>query len=195
MNGTPLDEARLGAWLDATLPGPAARATAEQIDGGASNIIYRVRRGERMFALRRPPTVKNDPTSNNMRRELTLLKALGKTSIPHPRLVAAGEDDSIIGVPFALMEWIDGFTPKTPLPEGFGDATAARRMAEGPDRRAGYRRQCGLAGDRAERLRQARQFPHDARSIAGLANWNARGRAICRISIRSATGCARTRLP
>jgi aminoglycoside phosphotransferase (APT) family kinase protein len=126
----PIDEARLGAWLDATLPGPSAAISARQIEGGASNVIYRVERGGRTYALRRPPAVKNDPTSNNMRRELTLLTALGKTRIPHPRLVAAGEDETVIGVPFAFMEWVDGFTPKSPLPAGYDTAKAKRGLAE-----------------------------------------------------------------
>jgi aminoglycoside phosphotransferase (APT) family kinase protein len=65
-----------------------------------------------------------------MRRELTLLKALGRTAIPHPRLVAAAEDDTVIGVPFALMEWVDGFTPRDPLPDGFATVGNARRLAE-----------------------------------------------------------------
>lgn len=130
MNAVPIDDATLAAWLDGVLPGPAAPLTATQIQGGASNIIYRVERAGATYALRRPPVVKNDPTSNNMRRELTLLKALAKTDIPHPRLVVAGEDDSVIGVPFALMEWVDGFTPRTPLAEGFDTPDGKAGLAE-----------------------------------------------------------------
>ena len=130
MNTETIDCTALGAWLDGLLPGPAAAVSATKIKGGASNIIYRIERAGKTYALRRPPTVKNDPTSNNMRRELLLLKALGKSDIPHPRLVAAGEDDSIIGVPFALMEWVDGFSPQAPFPEGFSTETAKRALAE-----------------------------------------------------------------
>jgi aminoglycoside phosphotransferase (APT) family kinase protein len=130
MTPQPIDEAALARWLDGAVPDAAGPLDVRQIQGGASNIIYRVERGGRRFALRRPPAVKNDPTSNNMRREITLLKALGQTDIPHPRLVAAGEDDSVLGVPFALMEWVDGFTPKAPLPAGFDAPGAASRLAE-----------------------------------------------------------------
>ena len=118
MAAPPLDEPRLQAWLDATLPGPSAAITVIPIVGGASNLIYRVERNGRSYALRRPPVVKNDQTSNNMRRELQLLAALGRTGIRHPRLIAAGEDETVIGVPFALMEWIDGFTPRSQTHKG-----------------------------------------------------------------------------
>lgn len=130
MKHLPLDSNKLAAWLDTMLPGPAAPVTATQIQGGASNIIYRVERAGKTYALRRPPEVRSDPTSNNMRRELTLLKALAQTDIVHPRLVAAGEDEAIIGVPFALMDWVDGFTPKLPLPAGFDTPEASRALAE-----------------------------------------------------------------
>lgn len=130
MKPVALDVAALSAWLDATLPDATGEAVVDQIEGGASNLIYKVERNGKCYALRRPPVVKNDPTSNNMRRELTLLKALGRSDIAHPRLVAACEDESVIGVPFALMEWVDGFTPKGTLPPGFETPTANRKMAE-----------------------------------------------------------------
>lgn len=125
-----LDSEKLGAWLDGVLPGPATPLTVTKIKGGASNIIYRVERGGHTYALRRPPVVKNDPTSNNMRRELTLLQALAKSDIPHARLVVAGEDDSVIGVPFALMEWVDGFSPQVPFPAGFSMPETKLALAE-----------------------------------------------------------------
>lgn len=130
MTQVPIDSPELQQWLDEALPGPGATATVTQVEGGASNLIYRVERGGQTFALRRPPLVQNDPTSNNMRRELTLLKALGRSGIPHPRLIAACEDTAVIGVPFALMQWVDGFTPRTPLPAGFDTPDAARGLAE-----------------------------------------------------------------
>lgn len=130
MKQTEIDSRRLAAWLDSALPGPAAPIGVTQIKGGASNIIYRVTRADKIYALRRPPVVKNDPTSNNMRRELVLLKALGQTEILHPRLVAAGEDEGVIGVPFALMQWVDGFSPQAPFPDGFSSIESKRALAE-----------------------------------------------------------------
>lgn len=125
-----LDTKRVGEWLDTALPGASAVAKITQIQGGASNLIYRVERGGQTFALRRPPAVKNDPTSNTIRRELKLLKGLSKSAIPHPRLIAACEDTDVIGVPFALLQWVDGFTPRNPLPAGFDTPDAKRAMAE-----------------------------------------------------------------
>ncbi len=131
MTQVPIDATKLTAWLDANLPGAAAPATVTQMEGGASNLIYRVERGGQAYALRRPPEVQNDPTSNTIRRELRLLSALGKSAIPHPKLIAACEDSDIIGVPFALTQWVDGFTPRDPMPPGFETPEAARALAEG----------------------------------------------------------------
>ena len=130
MNEMASDVGKLSQWLDTVLPGGPAAVDVKQIKGGASNVIYRVQRAGKTYALRRPPSVKNDPTSNNMRRELTLLKALGRSEIAHPRLVAACEDDAVLGVPFALMEWVEGFSPQAPFPEGFSTPEAKRAMAE-----------------------------------------------------------------
>jgi aminoglycoside phosphotransferase (APT) family kinase protein len=124
-----LDTAALTGWLDARLSGHAD-IRVESIQGGASNLIFRVERGEEAYCLRRPPLVSNDPTANNMRRELVLLRALSSTSIPHARLIADCEDDSVIGAPFALMQWVDGVAGREPLPDPFaGDPLVRRDMA------------------------------------------------------------------
>ncbi len=130
MSSASIDAVRLTQWLDATLPGPGAPAIFTQVEGGASHLIYRVERGGQTFALRRPAAVQDEPTSNTFRRELRLLAALSKSAIPHARLIAACEDTGLIGVPFALLRWMDGFALRDPRPEGFDTQEAARSMAE-----------------------------------------------------------------
>jgi aminoglycoside phosphotransferase (APT) family kinase protein len=118
--------ARLESWLESTLGADALPFSLTPVQGGASNLTYRIERSGRSYCLRRPPLVSNDPSSNSMRRELQLLRALSRTTVPHPRLVAACEDETILGAPFALMEWIDGFTAKDPLPEPFASDVNVR---------------------------------------------------------------------
>jgi aminoglycoside phosphotransferase (APT) family kinase protein len=120
----------LQSWFDRTIGVEALPLKITSVLGGASNLTYRIDRGPRSYCLRRPSLVANDSSAHAMRRELLLLRALGQTIIPHPRLVAACEDEKVLGTSFALMEWIDGFTAKDPLPEPFGSDTVVRqRMA------------------------------------------------------------------
>jgi len=122
-----MNEERLLAWIDDKIPGRGEALSVVRAPGGASNIIFKLERAGQQYALRRPPKVANDPTSNNMRREIGLLQALKATDIPHPRLVAACLDAEVIGAPFAVMEWVDGFTPRDPLPAAFDAHPNARR--------------------------------------------------------------------
>lgn len=123
------DAGRLGQWLRETLDIDGLPGISP-VQGGASNLIYRIDVGGRRFALRRPPAVANDASSNNIVREMTLLRALAKTPVRHTRLVAGCEDREVIGVPFELLEWNTGFTGKAPLPAFVaGDASQRRAMA------------------------------------------------------------------
>lgn len=120
------DVARLRTWLEHAV-GPGGDLTIMPVQGGASNLIYRIERDGRSYALRRPPAVANDASSNNILREITLLRALASSDIPHTRLVAGCDDPHVIGAPFALLEWHPGFAGKDPLPAFIADDQAARR--------------------------------------------------------------------
>lgn len=123
-------ENQIRPWIEAALPSGSGNLKIRQIEGGASNLTYKVEWNEQRLFLRHPPAVSNDPSANNMSRELKLLRALGRSDVPHARLVAGCDDATVIGVPFALMEWIDGVPGKDPLPSDFdGDPHARRHMA------------------------------------------------------------------
>lgn len=120
------DRLRLRTWMREQLRA-ADELSIEPVQGGASNLIYKLTFGERSFALRRPPLVSNDATSNNLLREIRLLRALAQTDIPHTRLVLACEDAGVIGAPFEVLEWHGGFAARDPLPAPFDSDPAARR--------------------------------------------------------------------
>lgn len=117
----------LQAWFDSQVPGRLGPLTLTQIRGGTSNAMFRVERNGETYALRRPPKLSNDPSANNIRREIQLLTALGKIDVPHPRLIAASLENDIVGTPFAVLEWVDGFTPISPYPEPYKSDPAMRR--------------------------------------------------------------------
>lgn len=123
-----LDTGRVRAWLDAEL-GDRQPVTVEAIATGASNDVYRLRRGGDRLVLRRPPAGHHDPDLADwiVLREARVLRALEGTGVPHPRVVAACDDPGVLGSNFYVMEEVDGFTPKDPLPPPFDTDVAARR--------------------------------------------------------------------
>lgn len=61
-----------------------------------------------------------------MAREFRVLSALEGTPVPHPAAIALCEDDAVIGAPFYLMEHVDGFPARLPLPPPFDTDASAR---------------------------------------------------------------------
>lgn len=113
-------------WFDERLGGTAALQLS-LVDGGRSNSLFRAERRNSHFAIRRPPPIPSDKTSHNLERELRLLTALKQTDVLHARLLGGCLDESLIGGPFVVLEWIEGFRPRDPMPDRFGHDAALRR--------------------------------------------------------------------
>jgi aminoglycoside phosphotransferase (APT) family kinase protein len=62
-----------------------------------------------------------------MRREARVLAALEGSDVPHPGLIAACEDEGVLGAAFYLMEPVRGFNPTTGLPPLHASDPAIRR--------------------------------------------------------------------
>jgi len=114
--------AGLARWIrDNGLPGAGEDLTVELIQGGRSNLTYRLDfrpRGEPQapvtrLVLRRPPLGHVLPTAHDMAREYRVLSALNGTAVPVPLPVALCADTEVIGAPFYLMEWVDGVVFRT----------------------------------------------------------------------------------
>ncbi|MBO0801785.1 MAG: phosphotransferase family protein [Nocardiopsaceae bacterium] len=108
-----LDLGRLAAWLPAAaLPRPASPApralSASLIAGGKSNLTYEVTDGAGTWVLRRPPLGHVLATAHDMAREYRVMSALSGTPVPVPETYALCEDTSVLGVPFYLMERVEG---------------------------------------------------------------------------------------
>lgn len=104
-----LDLDALAAHLQATLAGGlAGPLTASLIGGGRSNPTYRLTDGESVWVLRRPPYGHVLPSAHDMKREYTVIEALGGSAVPVPAAVHLCEDTAVLGAPFYLMDLVDG---------------------------------------------------------------------------------------
>ncbi|MFI6764337.1 phosphotransferase family protein [Streptomyces sp. NPDC050355] len=120
-----LDLARLRTHLDRERPGLAGGPLrAQLIEGGRSNLTYRVTDGTASWVVRRPPLGHVLATAHDMRREHRVISALHDTPVPVPETLLLCEDESVIGAPFYVMELVEG----TPY------RTAAQLAPLGPER-------------------------------------------------------------
>jgi aminoglycoside phosphotransferase (APT) family kinase protein len=122
-----LDLEALERYLGPAVGGLSGTLRGEVIPGGRSNLTYIVGDGARRFVVRRPPLAHVLPTAHDMAREYRVLAALRDTGIPVPHVIALCEDESVIGAPFYVMEWVDGHVVRDALPAGFPDSTQTRR--------------------------------------------------------------------
>ena len=126
---TELDPGILGRWLDTNNgPGPGEQPVLEKLSGGSQNTLYLVKRGPERMVLRMPGPRADAARIDGLLREIRLVRALSGTDVPHAELIAADETGSVLGLPFYVMQAIDGWSPmdggwRPP----FDDDLAARR--------------------------------------------------------------------
>jgi aminoglycoside phosphotransferase (APT) family kinase protein len=115
-----VDAEALETWLDGQLGG-SGRVEVERHRAGHSNETFFVTRGQDRWVLRRPPRGAFLPTAHDVLREHRVLSALAGTGVRAPKTVIACEDTAVIGVPFYLMDRVEGFVIRSELPPGFRD--------------------------------------------------------------------------
>lgn len=109
-----LDLERLRGHLDAARPGLAAGPlSARLIEGGRSNLTYEVTDGSGRWVVRRPPLGHVLDTAHDMRREHRVIAALHGTAVPVPEPVLLCEDETVLGAPFYVMEYVEGVPYRT----------------------------------------------------------------------------------
>ena len=102
----------------------------EPIGEGHSNVTFLVRRGDAEVVLRRPPRGPLPPSAHDVLREARLLRALAPTEARVPAVLAVGDDDTVIGAPFYVMEKVEGHVVTGAVPREFDGLGARQRMAE-----------------------------------------------------------------
>jgi aminoglycoside phosphotransferase (APT) family kinase protein len=113
-----LDEHGLGS-------GPV-RATRIGVRGG-SNFTFLLERARGRFVLRRPPRPPLPPSAHDVVREAHLQLALAGQGIRVPPIVAVCDDEDVLGVPFYVMEVVDGDVILDELPQLLAADEVARR--------------------------------------------------------------------
>jgi aminoglycoside phosphotransferase (APT) family kinase protein len=124
-----VDLDRLNEWAGLeTVPGTGRMVSLKPLPGGAQNLLFTLRRADGTeIVLRRPGKHVRADAAATFLREARVLGALSGTRVPHPRLYAHCVDQDVIGVPFCLMEKIEGFTPRGELPGRYGTDPRWRR--------------------------------------------------------------------
>src|SRR6201991_1064570 len=81
---------------------------ADLISGGRSNLTFLVVDDASKWVLRRPPLHGLTPSAHDMAREYKVVAALQDTPVPVARAVTMRNDDSVLGAPFQMVEYVAG---------------------------------------------------------------------------------------
>src|SRR5437764_1330685 len=105
------------------------RLEASLVSGGKSNLTFELSSDAGEAVLRRPPDGPLLPRAHDMGREARIQRALAGTVVPVAKILFE-DTGELIGVPFYVMEKIDGYVIRGDLPGGWAE-TAADRCAVG----------------------------------------------------------------
>jgi aminoglycoside phosphotransferase (APT) family kinase protein len=120
---------RVRDFLDAQGLGAGALRTRRIGEGGGSNFTFLIERDDgSRYVLRRPPRPPLPPSAHDMVREARLQLALAPHGIRLPTIRAVCEDESVIGVPFYVMDFLEGHVVTDELPAGLEGEDARRRL-------------------------------------------------------------------
>ncbi|MET9428232.1 phosphotransferase family protein [Streptomyces sp. NPDC003036] len=109
-----LDPEQLRGFLDRERPGlVSGPLSARIVEGGRSNLTYVVTDGTGRWVVRRPPLGHVLATAHDMKREHRVISALHPTPVPVPEPVVLCEDESVLGAPFYVMEFVTGTPYRT----------------------------------------------------------------------------------
>ena len=106
--GHEFDEPRLLGYLAQRVPGIGPDAAIRQFRGGQSNPTFLIESGGRAFVLRKKPPGVLLPSAHAVEREHAVMKALGGSAVPVPRMLHLCEDAGVIGTAFYVMEGLEG---------------------------------------------------------------------------------------
>ena len=97
------------AWISENVEGLTPPLTWTRLQGGHSNLTYRIDDSKGLPAvIRRPPQGVLLPKAHDMSREWALISALGPTAVPVAPALAFCEDPEVTGAWFYVMGLING---------------------------------------------------------------------------------------
>jgi len=103
-----LDEAKLAEWLKANVDPFDGPLEVAQFQRGASNPTFLLTAGGRRYVMRKKPPGQLLASAHQVDREYRVMKALGSVGFPVPVMRALCEDDSVVGTPFYVMDFLEG---------------------------------------------------------------------------------------
>ena len=113
----------LAEWLQTAAPQIGAPINLDKFSCGQSNPTYQMQTdlGEQdgRFVLRTQPTGLLLKSAHAVDREFRVMKALDKTAVPVPGMIAACDDPDVIGMKFFVMREIEGDTLFDPALAGY----------------------------------------------------------------------------
>lgn len=80
----------------------------QRIGDGQSNITYLLVRGQDRFVLRRGPRPPLPKSTHDMVREARIQQLVAAENVPVPEILAVCEDETLLGVPFYVMNYLEG---------------------------------------------------------------------------------------
>ena len=116
------------AFLDKNGLGAGPVRAARIGEGGGSNFSFLLEREGGRFVLRRPPRPPLPPSAHDVVREARLQLALAPHGIRLPTIRAICEDETVIGVPFYVMDYLEGHVLTNELPPGLEAEGDRRRL-------------------------------------------------------------------
>ena len=114
-----LDFSKLKVHLEEKLFWDRNTIEITPIAGGFSNLTFLLKTPKGRFALRRPPFGEIAVKAHDMARESQILESLMAAGYrKSPRPIFLFESDYLLGVPFLIMEFVDGLVLRNRLPAG-----------------------------------------------------------------------------
>jgi aminoglycoside phosphotransferase (APT) family kinase protein len=99
----------------------------EPVGEGHSNVTFIIRRGDWEAVIRRPPRGPLPPSAHDVLREARVLSATaGQARVP--QVLATGDDESVIGAPFYVMERVQGHVVTSEVPAELDSPEDKQRM-------------------------------------------------------------------
>ncbi len=111
--GLSVDTAGLSAYLSADVPDAGELTRVKLLTGGSSNLTLLATCGQRRLVLRRRPVGMIPEQAHDMRREYETLRMLAATPVRVPAVHGYCDDESLIGAPFYVMDFVAGTVVQT----------------------------------------------------------------------------------
>ena len=130
--GEELDVRIVEQYLLERVAGLQAPLEITQFPGGASNLTYLLKFGNRELVLRRPPPGRKAKSAHDMGREFQVMQGLRRFYPYVPEMVVFCDNEEVIGSEFYVMERLQGIILRTDLPAGLHlTATDCTRLCRG----------------------------------------------------------------